>query len=129
MRRKFVAGNWKMNTRRQSAVELAGALAQALPNASPRVQVAVCPPFPYLETVRTALGSSAVELGAQNVWHEKPGAYTGEVAVEMLRDSGCAWVILGHSERRAILGETNELISRKVAAALLGGLPVILCVG
>jgi len=129
MRRLFVAGNWKMNTLGQSAVELAGALARAVPAALPAVEVAVCPPFPYLAAVATAIAGSGVELGAQNVWHEKPGAYTGEVAVEMLLDLGCRWVILGHSERRQILGETDELISKKTLAALAKGLPVILCVG
>jgi triosephosphate isomerase len=129
MRRKFVAGNWKMNTLRQSAVELAGALAKAIPTQLPKVQVAVCPPFPYLEAVRTAIAGSGVELGAQNAYHENPGAFTGEVAIPMLKDVGCAWVILGHSERRAILGETDDLVAKKVAASLRGGLPVILCVG
>lgn len=129
MRRKFVAGNWKMNTLGQSAVELARVLAQALPQAMPQVQVAVCPPFPYLATVGAALAGSAVELGAQNVSHEKPGAFTGEIALEMLRDLGCRWVILGHSERRLIMGESDSLISKKVAAALAGAVPAILCVG
>lgn len=129
MRRLFVAGNWKMNTLGQSAVELAGALARAVPAALPAVEVAVCPPFPYLAAVATAIAGSGVQLGAQNVWHEKPGAYTGEVAVEMLVDLGCRWVILGHSERRQLLGETDELISKKTLAALAKGMPVILCVG
>lgn len=129
MRRKFVAGNWKMNLVRQSAVELAGAIAKAVPAALPKVQVAVCPPFPWLDAVRGVIAGSGVELGGQNVYHEQPGAFTGEVAVGMLKDVGCAWVILGHSERRAILGESDELISKKVAASLKGGLPVILCVG
>jgi triosephosphate isomerase len=129
MRRFFVAGNWKMNLLAKSAVELAGALARAVPASLPNVQVAVCPPFPYLSAVAGAVSGSGVELGAQNAWHEKPGAYTGEVAVEMLLDVGCRWVILGHSERRLILGETDELISRKTLAALSAGLDVILCVG
>jgi len=129
MRRLFVAGNWKMNTLSQSAVALAGSLAKAVPAALPQVQVAVCPPFPYLAQVAAAVARSGVELGAQNAWHEKPGAYTGEVAVEMLIDLGCQWVILGHSERRAILGESDELISKKACAAAAQGLSVILCVG
>jgi triosephosphate isomerase (TIM) len=79
--------------------------------------------------VKDAIAGSGVALGAQNCYHEKPGAFTGEVAVDMLLDVGCRWVILGHSERRLIIGETDELISRKVAAAISGGLPVILCVG
>ncbi len=129
MRRLFVAGNWKMNTLGQSAVELAGALAKAVPTRLPAVDVAICPPFPYLAGVASAISGSGVELGAQNVWHAKPGAYTGEVAVEMLVDVGCRWVILGHSERRHILGETDEIISKKTLAALARGLSVILCVG
>src|SRR5437899_10275376 len=129
MRRFFVAGNWKMNTLTKSAVELAGALARAVPSALPNVQVAVCPPFPYLAAVAGAVSGSGVELGAQNACHEKPGAFTGEVAVEMLLDVGCRWVILGHSERRLILGETDDLVSRKTQASLAKGLPVILCVG
>ena len=129
MRRMFVAGNWKMNTLLQSAVELAGALAKAVPASLPAVQVAVCPPFPYLSAVSAAITGSGVELGAQNVWFEKPGAFTGEVAIDMLLDVGCQWAILGHSERRQILGETDALISKKVTACLAKGLPVILCVG
>jgi triosephosphate isomerase len=129
MRRLFVAGNWKMNTVAQSAVALAGGLARAVPAPLPGVQVAVCPPFPYLSAVGQAVKGSGVELGAQNAWHEKPGAFTGEVAVEMLLDVGCQWIILGHSERRQILGETDELISRKARAAAAAGLGVILCVG
>lgn len=128
MRRKFVAGNWKMNTLRASAVELAAAVARAAGGAS-QAQIAVCPPFPYLAAVADAIRGSAVELGAQNVYHERPGAFTGEISVDMLKDTGCVWVIVGHSERRLILGETDALIAKKVAAAIAGGLRVILCVG
>jgi triosephosphate isomerase len=129
MRRTFVAGNWKMNTLSQSAVELAASLARAVPTKLSSVEVAVCPPFLYLSTVGAAISSSGVGLGAQNVWFEKPGAFTGEVAIDMLLDVGCRWVILGHSERRQILGETDVLIGKKVTACLSKGLPVILCVG
>lgn len=129
MRRLFVAGNWKMNTNRKSAVALASKLAAAVPMEQPAVEVAVCPPFPYLTEVGAAIAGSGVLLGAQNVWQEKPGAFTGEVAVDMLLDVGCRWVIVGHSERRQILQETDNLISRKVAAAIGQGLNVILCVG
>src|SRR4029079_4979004 len=89
----------------------------------------VCPPFPYLEAVGAAIAGSGIELGGQNAYHEQPGAFTGEIAVAILKDVGCAWVILGHSERRAIFGETDELICKKAAASLRGGLQVILCVG
>ncbi len=129
MRRLFVAGNWKMNTLAKSGVALASGLAAELPASHPGVQVAVCPPFPYLSAVGQAVAGSGVELGAQNASQEKPGAFTGEIGVDMLVDVGCQWVILGHSERRAIYGETDELISKKTAAALAGGLSVMLCVG
>ena len=129
MRKLFVAGNWKMNTLTQPAVALAGSLARAVPAPLPGVQVAVCPPFPYLSAVATAIAGSGVELGAQNAWHEPPGAFTGEVAVEMLLDVGCRHVILGHSERRQILGETDEIINKKARRAVERGLAVILCVG
>lgn len=129
MRRLFVAGNWKMNTLAKSAVDLASAMAKAVPADIPEVEVAVCPPFPYLASVARAIAGSGVGLGAQNAYFEKPGAFTGEVSVEMLLDLGCNWVILGHSERRQILGETDALISKKTAAAVQKGLNVILCVG
>lgn len=129
MRRKFVAGNWKMNTTRQAAVDLAAGLAKALPGKELGVDVAVCPPFPYLLPVRDAIAGTSITLGAQNCYHEKPGAFTGETAVDMLLDCGCTWVILGHSERRQILGETDEAISKKTVAAIAKGLNVILCVG
>ena len=129
MRRKFVAGNWKMNLLSAGAVELSGALAKAVPARLAKVDVAVCPPFPYLSAVGAAIAGSGVELGAQNAWFEKPGAFTGETAIEMLVDVGCRWVILGHSERRMILAETDALVSKKANACLAKNLPVILCVG
>lgn len=128
MRRMFVAGNWKMNTDRASGAELARGVAAGVP-ARHSVDVLVAPPFPYLLPVGEVIRGSGVVLGAQNAYFEGPGAFTGETAVEMLKDVGCRYVILGHSERRQILGETDELISKKVAAALAKGLGVILCVG
>lgn len=129
MRRLFVAGNWKMNTTLRSAQALAGELAQVVPANRTEVDVLVAPPFPYLLAVHQSLAGSAIQLGAQNAWHTAPGAYTGEVGVEMLKDVGCRSVILGHSERRHVLAEADELINRKVKAVLAGGLEVILCVG
>jgi triosephosphate isomerase len=129
MRRFLVAGNWKMNTTRAAGTELGAAIAAAVPAAEPGVEVLVCPPFPYLLSVGDAIGESAVELGAQDVYYEAPGAFTGEVAVSMLIDCGCQYVIVGHSERRHVLGETDAIINQKVKAALAGGLKVILCVG
>jgi triosephosphate isomerase len=94
-----------------------------------RVRVALCPPFPYLQTVERELRGSQVELGAQNLYPEKEGAFTGEVSPTMLVDVGCRHVILGHSERRHKLGESDAFINRKVKAALEGGLRIIFCVG
>jgi triosephosphate isomerase len=126
MRTKFIAGNWKMHTTAATAHELAAAIAKGAPA---NVRVAVCPPFPYLATVAAALHGSAVALGAQNCYPAKEGAFTGEVSPAMLVDVGCRYVILGHSERRHILGESDEFINRKVKAALEAGLQVILCIG
>ncbi|MFQ5731195.1 MAG: triose-phosphate isomerase [Planctomycetaceae bacterium] len=129
MRRPFIAGNWKMNTTAASARELAAAVAGGLPAGRAAVDVLVAPPFPYLAAVRNALQGGSVLLAGQNASAEPPGAFTGEVAVEMLADVGCSHVILGHSERRHGMGETDEIVCRKVKAALAGGLDVILCVG
>jgi len=129
MRPFLVAGNWKMNTDSKSGVALAQALVAGWGAGQTGVEMAVCPPFPYLTAVKQALQGSAITIGAQNCWNEAPGAFTGEIATEMLADLGCKYVILGHSERRHILGETDELISKKVHKALASGLKVILCVG
>jgi triosephosphate isomerase len=128
MRQLFVAGNWKLFSNTVSARELASAVARGVGATSP-VRVAVCPPFPYLGTVAEAIRGSAVALGAQNCYPEKEGAFTGEVSPAMLLDVGCRWVILGHSERRHVLGESDAFINRKIKAALATGLDVIFCVG
>ena len=129
MRRFLIAGNWKMNTTRQSGVALAGELAAMAAKEETGVEVLVCPPYPYLIPVAEKLSGSAVPSGAQDCYFEAPGAFTGEVAVEMLKDCGCRYVILGHSERRHVLGETDEIINRKARTAISGGLHVVLCVG
>lgn len=130
-RRKFVAGNWKMHLDRAGAVRLAMEVHATCGGKNAAAQVAVCPPFVYLEAVGAALraAGSSVALGAQDCYHEKLGAFTGEVSPQMLRDIGCSIVILGHSERRHVIGETDELIAKKTKAALDAGLHVILCVG
>jgi triosephosphate isomerase (TIM) len=128
VRKKFVAGNWKMFTNAATARQLASAVVRGL-GGEQRVSVAVCPPFPYLSVVAEALKGSAVALGAQNCYHEKEGAFTGEVSPAMLVDVGCRYVILGHSERRHKLGESDTFINRKVHSALAAGLEVILCLG
>ena len=129
MRRFLVAGNWKMNTDQVSGTALAGALAAAHSAAHDGVEVLVCPPYPYLSAIATATSGSAVELGAQDVYFEASGAYTGEVSVDMLKDVGCSYVLLGHSERRHVMGETDELINKKLRVGIAGGLTVVLCVG
>src|SRR3954469_16884140 len=116
-RRKFIAGNWKMNTTRAEGVALAPAIAAKVGSES-SVEVAVCPPSLYLEAVGQAIKNSAVALGAQNCHHEAKGAFTGEISPQMARDIGCSYVILGHSERRQIFKESNQDVNRKVLAVL-----------
>ena len=128
MRTKFIAGNWKMYTSGATARQLAAAIVAGVAP-SPRVRVGVFPPFSYLQAVAEVVRGSPVQLGGQNCYCEVEGAFTGEVSPAMLLDVGCQWVILGHSERRHKLGETDEFINRKVKAALQAGLQVIVCIG
>jgi triosephosphate isomerase len=128
MRRPFIAGNWKMNLNRAQAVELAKAVA-AKAEDYPQAEIAVCPPFVYLDAVAAELKGAPVGLGAQNLYYEKSGAFTGEISASMLTDVGCKYVILGHSERRHVMHESDALINKKVHAALAAGLVPILCVG
>ncbi len=124
----IVGGNWKMNTNRASAVALARAVASAVGSLG-GIEVVLIPPFPYLLEVGKAIEGSRLALGAQDVYCEPDGAFTGEVSASMLRDCGCAWTLVGHSERRHVMGEGDDLVNRKVLAALGAGLNVILCVG
>ncbi len=128
MRQKFAIGNWKMHTTAAEARQLAEAVVAGV-GIEDSVIVVVCPPFPYLALVGEILKSSRVALGAQNLYPEKEGAYTGEVSPTMLLDLGCEYVILGHSERRHKLGESDAFINQKVRVALAAGLHVIFCVG
>ena len=128
MRKKFIAGNWKMYTNGASAEALASAVVKGL-GGETRVTVAVCPPFPFLGRVGQALKGSAIALGAQNLYPEKEGAFTGEVSPPMLVDAGCKYVIVGHSERRQKFAETDVFINKKVHAGLTAGLQIILCIG
>lgn len=128
MRRLFIAGNWKMNGTRAEAADLAASLRRLLDGAD-GVDVAVCPPYTALDVVRQGLDGSKIVLGAQDMHWEPKGAFTGEVSPAMLQDLGCKLVILGHSERRHIIGESHDLIRKKLAAAVKHGLAPILCVG
>jgi triosephosphate isomerase len=130
MRKPFVAGNWKMNTDSRSGVELAENIASgSVEVAGQSVTVAVCPPFVYLQSVAKALSASSIAVGAQDIYFESKGAFTGEISPSMLKDVGCSYCLCGHSERRHVIGESDELINKKVAAAIGGGLLPILCVG
>lgn len=129
MRRPFVAGNWKMNTDGRSSVALAKDVAAGAADLAGKVTVAVCPPFVYLQDVAKAVQGTSVAVGSQDAYYEAAGAFTGEISVAMLKDVGCTYVLCGHSERRHVIGETDDLVNRKVKAVLAGGLLPILCVG
>ena len=125
----IVGGNWKMNTDLASAVELAEDIVADCDRYAAECDVVLFPPFPYLQAVGKALGHHRLALGAQDVYHEPNGAFTGEVSCDMLTDLHVTHVIIGHSDRRHVIGETDELINRKVRAALNAELKVIFCVG
>lgn len=129
VRRKLIAGNWKMNGSTAMTGDLAGALTAKAAAAAPACDVAVCPPFPFLSAAAAALADSAVALGAQDCAVKVSGAHTGDVAAEMLADVGCRYVIVGHSERRADHGEGDALVAAKATAARRAGLTAIICVG
>jgi len=128
MRDYLVAGNWKMNGDSASNAELVAGIVAGAPK-SDRVKLLICPPFPYLVAVAAQVEGSGVSLGAQTVSEHGSGAFTGEVAPAMLRDIGCEYVIVGHSERRSLYGETSFAVAAKFKAALDAGLKPILCVG
>jgi triosephosphate isomerase len=127
-RKKFIAGNWKMNTTLEEAVALAKGVAEAVGKVGD-VDVAVCPPYISLSAVAEALKGSNVKLGAQDVHWEAKGAFTGKVSCAMLKSAGVTYVIIGHSEQRQYFGETDGTVNKKVKAALAAGLLPIVCVG
>ena len=127
-RKPLVAGNWKMNNTAAEASALAKNLTRLLVNIK-GVDVVICPPFTALATVGAVISGTNIGLGAQNMHWEKSGAFTGEVSAAMLRDLYCHYVILGHSERRALFDETDEVVNRKVKAALANNLHPIVCIG
>ena len=128
MRNTLVAGNWKMNGDMASNHELVAGILAGAPDTD-RVKLVICPPFPYLAAMAQATAGSTVAVGAQSVSEHESGAYTGEVAPQMLLDSGCEYVIVGHSERRSLYGESSAAVAGKFKAALEAGLLPILCVG
>ncbi len=128
MRTPLVAGNWKMYTTTTRAVELVSTLRRNLPSGD-HAEVAVCPPFTVLAEVGRALQGSGIQLGAQDVFWEAEGAFTGEISPPMLVDVGCRYVIVGHSERRRYFGETDETVARKIRAVIAHQMSAIVCVG
>jgi triosephosphate isomerase (TIM) len=128
MRRKLIAGNWKMNGSRDSARALLGGLSAGVASV-PEVDWLVCPPFVLLTDAVDLLQSSGIAVGAQNLSDHASGAYTGEISAAMLVDVGCRYCIVGHSERRGLYGESNETVAAKFAAASRAGLTPVFCVG
>ncbi len=128
MRKQYVAGNWKMNNTIAESIGLARAVAAGLPRDC-ATEVAVIPPFVALGAVADALAGGPVRLGAQDVFWEKSGAFTGEISAAMLADAGCSFALVGHSERRHVIGENDEIVRRKLDALLAADLDAILCVG
>lgn len=128
MRTPLVAGNWKMHNTLPEARALMAGIRSGL-RAGGKVEVAVCPPFTLLYPMGKEVDGTAIKLGAQNVYCENQGAFTGEISPSMLKAAGCTYVIIGHSERRQLFGEGGDLLHRKVRAALAAGLEVIYCLG
>ena len=129
MRRSLVAGNWKMNGSVAMTDDLLTGLKEGIVRSLPDVDVVVCPPFLYIPLAVQMLAGSTIKVGAQNLDIHKPGAYTGEIAAEMLKEQRCGYVIVGHSERRALYGESSDLVAQKVKAAMAAELKPIVCVG
>jgi triosephosphate isomerase (TIM) len=127
MRKKVIAGNWKMFNDIPATANLINELKQKLN--SNNVDVIVCPPFTSLESAAKLLKDSSIKLGAQNMYYEESGAFTGEISAPMLKSAGCEYVILGHSERRTIFKENDEMINKKIKKALQTGLKPIFCIG
>ena len=129
MRKKIVAGNWKMNMNLQDGITLANEINEAMKADKPNCEVVICTPFIHLAKVADVLDQSVVALGAENCADKVKGAYTGEVSAEMVKSTGARYVILGHSERREYYGETAEILKEKVQLALANGLKIIFCCG
>ena len=127
MRKTIVAGNWKMNASKESVNTLIEGILSGMNEASS--EVIVCAPFPYLSQVESLIQGSSLKLGAQNLNVNTAGAYTGEVSADMIKDFGAQHVIVGHSERRSLYGETNAIVAEKTKAAIDAGLTPLLCVG
>jgi len=129
VRRTIVAGNWKMNMDHVEGAALAGDIAAGLEGREPSCEIVLIPPFTTLLSVMSAIEGSGIAAGAQNLWYEEKGAFTGEISAGMIFSLGCRYVLVGHSERRHVIGEGSDILFRKLRAALSGGLSPIYCVG
>lgn len=129
MRRTIVAGNWKMHMDHLEGAALAKEIASGLVDRQPACEVVLIPPFTTIPAVIDAIEGAPISVGAQDLWYEEKGAYTGEISAGMISGLGCRHVLVGHSERRHVIGEGSELLSKKLRAALSGGLSPIYCVG
>jgi len=128
MRQIIIAGNWKMNKNIGESIDLANSIKRSVYDIE-EVEMVICPPYTSLSDVKEVLMETNVKLGAQDCYWEHEGAFTGEISASMLKDVGCSYVIIGHSERRQFFGETNETINKKAVALLKEGLKPIVCVG
>jgi len=129
MRKKIIAGNWKMNNGINETVNLISDIKKELSEKKVYADAIICPPFINLETAHALLKESSIKLGAQNLYFEESGAFTGEISPSMLKSVGCEFVILGHSERRTIFGESDQVINKKIKIAIKNGLKPIFCIG
>ncbi len=129
MRRTIVAGNWKMNMDHVEGAALAGEIVAGLEGREPSCEIVLIPPFTTLPSVMSVIEGSPIAAGAQDLWYEEKGAFTGEISAGMISGLGCTYVLVGHSERRHVIGEGSDILSRKLRAALAGGLSPIYCVG
>ena len=130
MKKFLIAGNWKMNKTPSESVKFIEELGSGLvPKNLKDIEVLVCPPFTSLDRIRESIQPYEIRLGAQNCYYGESGAYTGEVSIPMLKDTGCEYIIIGHSERRQIFNESNEFVNKKVIAVLESGLKPIMCIG
>ncbi|MFP4501651.1 MAG: triose-phosphate isomerase [Candidatus Hydrogenedentota bacterium] len=128
MRKPLIAGNWKMNKLTAEAVQLVEELKPALQGID-NIDIVVCPVFTVLSAVAKAAAGTNIAVGAQNCYKEESGAFTGELSPQMLKDAGCTWVIIGHSERRHVFGESDQLLNEKLRYALNQGMNVMFCIG
>jgi triosephosphate isomerase len=130
MRRKLIAGNWKMNLNVKDSEKLAREITEKTDNKFLKdTDVLICPAFISIDAVGKIINNSGIKLGAQNLFYENDGAYTGEISASMLISAGCEYVIIGHSERRTHIHETNQILNKKILKSLEAGLKPVLCVG